>query len=42
MKTLVVLAHPGLGKSVINKRWKEELEKHPDKFLRTRPVRSIP
>ena len=33
MKTLVVLAHPGLGKSVINKRWKEELEKHPDKFF---------
>lgn len=32
MKTLVVLAHPGLGKSVVNKRWMEELGKRHDKF----------
>ncbi|MNR02692.1 General stress protein 14 [compost metagenome] len=32
MKTLVMIIHPDLENSVINKRWKEELEKHPDKY----------
>lgn len=32
MKTLVVVAHPDLESSVVNKRWLEELEKHPDLY----------
>ena len=32
MKTLVIVAHPNLEKSVVNRRWAEELEKHPDRF----------
>ncbi len=32
MKTLVILAHPDMENSRINKRWKEELEKYPDKI----------
>lgn len=31
-KTLVVIIHPDLENSRVNKRWKEELEKQPDKF----------
>ncbi|MEO3946179.1 NAD(P)H-dependent oxidoreductase [Gorillibacterium sp. CAU 1737] len=30
MKTLVIVAHPHMEKSVINKRWVEELRKDPD------------
>ena len=33
MKTLVVIIHPDVKSSLINKRWIEELEKFPDKFL---------
>ncbi len=32
MKTLVILVHPDIENSKINKKWKEELEKHPDKI----------
>ncbi|WP_394747535.1 NAD(P)H-dependent oxidoreductase [Spongiimicrobium salis] len=32
-KTLVIVAHPKLGSSRINKRWIEELKKHPDKII---------
>ncbi len=32
MKTLVIVGHPNIEKSVINKRWIEELEKYPDRF----------
>ncbi|MBW2962607.1 NAD(P)H-dependent oxidoreductase [Mesonia aestuariivivens] len=32
MKTLVILIHPDIENSVINKRWIEELEKYPDEF----------
>ncbi len=32
MKTLVIVTHPNLEKSVVNRRWAEELEKHPEKF----------
>lgn len=32
MKTLVILVHPDMENSKINKKWKEELEKHPDKI----------
>lgn len=32
MKTLVIIAHPDLETSIINKRWVEELAKHPDKY----------
>lgn len=32
MKTLILVAHPDLGTSVIHKRWIEEIEKHPDCF----------
>ena len=31
-KTLVVVAHPDLAASTINKRWVDELEKHRDDF----------
>ena len=30
MKTLVILAHPDIENSRVNKRWKEELEKYPE------------
>lgn len=32
MKTLVILVHPDIENSRINKSWKEELEKYPDKI----------
>lgn len=32
MKTLVIVIHPDIENSVINKRWVEELNKFPDKF----------
>lgn len=31
-KALIIITHPNLENSVINKRWIEELEKHPDKY----------
>lgn len=33
MKILVVITHPTLEKSLINKRWIEELEKYPEKYI---------
>lgn len=33
MKTLVIVIHPTIESSVINKRWIEELHKFPDKFV---------
>lgn len=32
MKTLVIVIHPNIQDSVINKRWVEELNKYPNKF----------
>lgn len=32
MKTLVIVTHPSLETSVINKRWVEEFKKHPEKY----------
>ncbi|MCV9928669.1 NAD(P)H-dependent oxidoreductase [Flavobacterium sp. LS1R49] len=32
MKTLVIIIHPDLKNSIINKRWIEELNKHPEKY----------
>lgn len=32
MKTLVVVFHPDIEESVINKRWVDELEKYPDRY----------
>jgi putative NADPH-quinone reductase len=32
MKTLIVVAHPEIANSNVNKKWVEELGKHPDKF----------
>lgn len=32
MRTLVIVAHPHIEKSKINKRWIEELEKHSDEI----------
>lgn len=32
MKTLVVVTHPNIESSVINKRWAEELRKYPEKY----------
>ncbi len=31
-KTLVIVTHPHIEQSVVNKRWVEELEKYPDQF----------
>ncbi|UUC46876.1 NAD(P)H-dependent oxidoreductase [Flavobacterium cerinum] len=33
MKTLVLIFHPDIEQSVINKRWKKELEKSPEKYF---------
>ena len=33
MKTLVVVTHPDIENSIINKRWIEELSKYPDRFV---------
>ena len=33
MKTLVLIFHPDMKQSVINKRWKKELEKSPEKYF---------
>lgn len=32
MKTLVIAVHPNIETSIINKRWINELEKHPEKY----------
>jgi putative NADPH-quinone reductase len=32
MKTLIIITHPDLSTSRTNKRWIEELQKHPDKY----------
>lgn len=32
MKTLIIVTHPDIEESVINKRWIEELNKHPEKY----------
>lgn len=32
MKTLVIVAHPTIETSIINKRWVEELKKYPEKY----------
>ncbi|WNC17027.1 NAD(P)H-dependent oxidoreductase [Brevibacillus brevis] len=32
MKTLVIVTHPSIETSVINKRWVEELKKHPETY----------
>lgn len=32
MKTLVIVAHPTMEESVINKRWIEELNRYPEKY----------
>jgi putative NADPH-quinone reductase len=33
MKTLIIVIHPNIESSVINKRWIEELHKFPDQFV---------
>lgn len=33
MKTLVLIFHPDMEQSVINKRWRKELEKSPEKYF---------
>lgn len=33
MKTLVIVIHPNVHNSVINKRWIEELDKYPEKYI---------
>lgn len=32
MQTLIVVIHPNLHQSVVNKRWMNELKKHPEKY----------
>lgn len=31
-KTLVIVSHPNIDQSIVNKRWIEELKKHPDLY----------
>ncbi|MFD2595504.1 NAD(P)H-dependent oxidoreductase [Sphingobacterium griseoflavum] len=33
MKTLIIVTHPDITSSVVNKRWVEELEKFPEKYV---------
>jgi putative NADPH-quinone reductase len=33
MKTLVIVAHPDIKNSIVNKRWIEELNKYPDRYV---------
>lgn len=33
MKTLIIVTHPDIDKSTINKRWVEELKKFPEKYV---------
>ncbi|MCF6407108.1 NAD(P)H-dependent oxidoreductase [Chitinophaga filiformis] len=33
MKTLIIVTHPDITSSVVNKRWIEELNKYPDKYV---------
>jgi len=33
MKTLIIITHPNIEKSVVNRRWLEELAKYPDKYV---------
>ncbi|WP_443943619.1 NAD(P)H-dependent oxidoreductase [Pedobacter sp. AW1-32] len=33
MKTLIVVIHPDMEQSVVNKRWVDELKQYPDQFL---------
>jgi putative NADPH-quinone reductase len=33
MKVLIIVTHPKGNKSIVNKRWVEELRKHPEKFI---------
>ena len=33
MKTLIIVVHPDIKSSVVNKRWIEELNKFPDKYV---------
>ena len=33
MRTLIILAHPDINNSTINRRWKQELEKYPEEFI---------
>ncbi len=32
MKTLIIVIHPDMERSVVNKKWIEELSRHPDKY----------
>ena len=32
MKTLVIVTHPDIEHSIINKRWIEELRKYPEEY----------
>lgn len=42
MKTLVIVAHPDLEKSVVNRRWVDEAEKHPEHFTVHRLYQNYP
>lgn len=33
MKTLIIVDHPNFSRSVVNRRWLEEVKKYPDEFL---------
>lgn len=42
MKTLIIVAHPNISKSVINKRLIEELKKYPEKYTIHELISSYP
>ena len=42
MKTLVIVTHPTMDESLINKRWVEELNKFPEKYVVHELYKSYP
>jgi len=42
MKTLIVVTHPNMETSVVNKRWVEELRKYPEKYTVRELYRAYP
>lgn len=33
MKTLIIIAHPNMKQSKVNKRWRQEVQKYPENFI---------
>lgn len=41
-KTLIIVTHPDIAQSTVNKRWVEELKKHPERFTVHELYRAYP